>query len=246
MGTASNWRHITAGFDHACAINAADELWCWGYNERGQLGIGSQAPSSNLVQVPGLWMDVAAGDSHTCALTSSSVMRCWGHNRSGQLGSGSIAMLSTSPVDVADQGAWTSVASGFNHSCGLRSDSSLWCWGNNQHGQLDDMTVMDRNRPFRLPTFSDWTGMASGDFHMCGFRAGDQLWCWGHTNELGPEIPAPRQMGIGRQWVRYSSGYHFGCAISTSGERWCWGRNDGGQLGDGNAWGNSIWEIPPP
>ena len=85
---------ITAGEAHTCGLTFGGEVWCWGSNERGQLGnsglgVGPFSVSATPVQVtaPGLvFMAVSAGDQHTCAITVNNRALCWGDNQYGQLG----------------------------------------------------------------------------------------------------------------------------------------------------------------
>lgn len=88
----SGVQSLAAGFSHSCALTDSHEVWCWGKNRFGQLGIGSRDEEvfALPVKVEGLppVIALAAGDRHTCAVSTSGQMWCWGKNSSWQLGSG--------------------------------------------------------------------------------------------------------------------------------------------------------------
>ena len=94
---------IATGGEHACAIDAAGGVWCWGEDESGQLGDDGSADSPVPVQVSGLASGataIAAGTAHSCAIGAGGTLRCWGWNVCGQLGDGT-STDSPTPVAVA-------------------------------------------------------------------------------------------------------------------------------------------------
>src|SRR5688572_11174473 len=94
---------ISAGGQHTCALSADGGIWCWGSNEKGQLGDGVLTDSLAPVQVSGLEKNniiaVAAGGQHTCALSADGRIWCWGSNEKGQLGNGALTD-SPAPLQV--------------------------------------------------------------------------------------------------------------------------------------------------
>jgi alpha-tubulin suppressor-like RCC1 family protein len=131
---------VSAGAAHACAFTTEGNLYCWGDNRDGQLGTGD----TNARNVPtkidpkGAVTDVFAGGSHTCAIKSDGSLSCWGANRFGQLGTGDTdprAIPSTVASDVLGNQVAAAYAGGA-HTCVVKVDGSVWCWGNNQYGQL--------------------------------------------------------------------------------------------------------------
>jgi alpha-tubulin suppressor-like RCC1 family protein len=83
---------VWAGYDHNCARAQTGELYCWGRNQEGQLGVPVSTLEFTPVQVMGLpattIVDVAAGRNHTCAILGNGLVACWGSNVLGQLGQG--------------------------------------------------------------------------------------------------------------------------------------------------------------
>jgi alpha-tubulin suppressor-like RCC1 family protein len=148
---------VVAGAFHTCVTRTDSTMWCWGANQFGQLGVAGSMP--RLVPVPLDFPDLAggvplvsAGGFHTCAAKTDGSLSCWGSNREGQLGSGTVENSAT-PLEVeADSfGRSTAVVyAGGAHTCARSSDSSLWCWGSNQFGQLGIGLGPGTNTPIRV------------------------------------------------------------------------------------------------
>lgn len=144
------WKLVSGGSYHTCAIKSDDTLWCWGLNNWGQLGTGNTTSQSSPTSVSGggTWKFVAAGNDQTCAIKSDDTLLCWGRNDYGQIGDGTTSQRYT-PTQVLGGGTWKSVSgSGYGyHTCGIRLDGSLDCWGLNNSGQLGNGTLINRSSP---------------------------------------------------------------------------------------------------
>ena len=90
------------------------------------------------------------------------------------------------PTRVGDDSDWTHISSGQRHTCGIRNNGELFCWGSNSVGQLgngtngssNDPQDANQDKPFTVGTNSDWVNISLGTSHTCGFRD-SQLFCWG-------------------------------------------------------------------
>ncbi len=160
----------------------------------------------------------------------------WGVNTNGRLGDGTTTSRS-SPVPVGADVTWVNVANGELHSCGTRSDHTLWCWGSNGNGRLGDGTTTQRLIPTQVAG-STWGKVAAGETHTCATRTDGTLWCWGFNNDgqLGDGTTTARVLPgqvPGTTWRSVAAGSANTCATRTDDSLWCWGINGNGQLGDG-------------
>jgi len=175
-----------------------------------------------------------------------------GNNSDGQLGNGSFFLIPRrSPVRIGTDYNWASVSvgPGGSHVAAIRTDGSLWAWGNNNRGQLGDGTIARRTRPIRIGT--GWASVSAGNSHTVAIRTDGSLWAWGNNNrgQLGDGTwtnrHTPVRIGWDTDWVYVSAGSSHTVAIRTNGSLWAWGSNGWGQIGDGTIttvdhWGNFI------
>src|SRR5690349_15279997 len=90
------------------------------------------------------------------------------------LGPGST--MASAEVDRSDD--WAFVDAGVTHTCALRPDQSLWCWGDNHYGQLGLGDRKQHVKPTQVAGAHDWALMSAGDRVTCGIRTDATLWCW--------------------------------------------------------------------
>lgn len=145
---------IATGADHNCALLSDGTVACWGHNDHGQLGDASNTDRHEPVAVSGITalnpaIAITAGDYHTCAELRDNTVVCWGDGADGQLGNGSFSDSNT-PVGalagvpssvlsaIAPKQFITSISAGRRDTCAGREDSTVLCWGSNDHGQLGD------------------------------------------------------------------------------------------------------------
>ena len=141
---------ISAGQNHTCALIADGTVKCWGRNNYGQLGDGSNTNSSTPVVVSSLSgvAAISAGANHMCALlTTVGTVKCWGYNGYGQLGNNSTTNSST-PVVVSSLSGGAAIKAGGFHTCALLTTvGTVKCWGYNEYGQLGNNSTTDSSTP---------------------------------------------------------------------------------------------------
>lgn len=149
--TGSVWRAVFASSEGTCGVRADRTLWCWGWNNHGQVGDGTTIQRETPTQVgsDADWTTVAIHTGRTCGLKRDGSLFCWGYNLNGRLGDGTTQERHT-PVAVAGPAIWRALTVGGSHTCGLRGRGSVWCWGNSRLGQRGDGTFDDATVPVRV------------------------------------------------------------------------------------------------
>lgn len=237
---------LAVGTIHACA-GISEALSCWGAGAEGELGNGADANSATPVAVR-LPADVSvnaisAGIGFTCAVTtvsggsSNAGAHCWGFGTSGQLGNGATAS-SNVPVRVAVPGSLSvsQISAGGNHACFVDTNSSVWCWGGNEDGQLGDGTTTERSAPTLVEGVKA-SLVAAGVGHTCASRTDGRMVCWGSNGrgQLGTAAGAdsftpkivPRIQGLrapvaaGRK-VRVRGNARVGGRLTATTTKWRW------------------------
>jgi alpha-tubulin suppressor-like RCC1 family protein len=190
IDSANRYVAVSAGEGSTCAIrNTTFYLYCWGYNDQGQLGTANNTGYLTPQQIGGsnAWSAVSLGKKHGCALRrTTGALYCWGLNTSGQLGNGTTTG-STSPVLIDSGNAYSAVGVGLYSSCGIRTTGWLHCWGQNGEGQLGLGDTTNRTSPTRVGTGATWYSLAIGFYFGCAARVDRSVWCWGSntTGQLG-------------------------------------------------------------
>ncbi len=243
--------YVVAGDTHTCARKADGSMLCWGDNRFGQLGTNdtmarkSPAPVDlSGAGVAKVYLPTGEGDItadlavFTCALRTDNSLACWGDNRSGQLGTGGMEQHLV-PNPIMTLGTRVSrAANGAGHVCAQTSDGALYCWGNDQQGQLGAASSGPLTIPTQVAGLSSVDGIACGGAHTCAHEADGSMYCWGDNTygQLGVmasgSVPMPTQLtSLGTRVAKIAAGAHHTCAITTDGALSCWGDNRYGQLG---------------
>jgi len=219
----------------------------WGDNTVGQLGDGTTvlrtlfhdiAAGRDVVQVAG-------GRVHGLALRSDGTVSAWGLNEHGELGDGTTTDRFT-PVQVKGlTGVITQVAAGEGFSLALRSDGTVWAWGQNDHGQLGRGIITSEGvTPARVAVLNRVTKISAGRKFGLALRSDGIVFAWGagQFGQLGngatADSPVPVKIAGLAQVTGISAGSDAALAteasaISAVTSVWAWGNNDEGQLGDG-------------
>ena len=232
---------VSAGADMSCAAMADGSVWCWGSNERGQLGNGSKTTSWVPVRVKAISSAVAVSAGGTwnsggkgaalsafaCAVLRNGAVVCWGDQFDN-------AEHST-PHTISGVRSAVAIACGNGHACALTSSGSVLCWGANDSGQLglgDSPTCRESICPASAPVggIAGATAIAGqGSNFSCAVLADGSVWCWG-AYQGGTDFRASmnatspvRVSGVSASARGLAAGRSDTCIVSRDGELQCWG-----------------------
>ena len=200
---AVTWRSIAMGWNHACGVDTLFDIYCWGLNSSGQLGMGTFSDPvlpSRKVDSQKKFAAVAAGGAEwrpnievevfaaqlTCALTREGEAYCWGYSGDPQR---TADVPSSTPKVAATGIQFATISVGNGYVCGVARDRRGYCWGNNDFGQLGraispfDRSVQEIDGNLRFESIS------AGGLHACGVTVAGDAYCWGANESL--QLGAP-------------------------------------------------------
>lgn len=145
----TDWKSVSAGGEHILALKTNNTLWSWGAYQYGQLGRDYTGTVGVPTQVgTSTWKQVTAGMSLSFGIKTDGTLWAWGKNDLGQLGNGNTTNQ-FAPVQLGTATNWESVScGGYDFAIALKTDGSLWTWGQNDFGQLANGTTT----PQLIPT----------------------------------------------------------------------------------------------
>lgn len=175
------WLALATGANHSCGLASDHTAECWGDNTRGQVGDSTVADRHLPSPVLGgqFFVALAAGGAHTCAVTAAGVGYCWGRNTRGETGTGFPDTTLVAPTPLSGGLSLRAIAAGAQHSCGIATDSTAYCWGANSNGQLGDSSQTDRPTPVPVRGGLHFRSLSAGVAFTCGLTGGLVLYCWG-------------------------------------------------------------------
>lgn len=254
-----------SNFGHTCVVASDDNAYCWGNNNKGQLGNNSITTSliPVAVDVSGVLSgktikSITTSQQSTCVIASDEKAYCWGYNNYGELGNNSITD-SRVPVAVDTSGVLNGktikyIASSIEDwaVCVVASDNKPYCWGYNGYGMLGNGTNTDSRVPVAVDTSGVLNGKSIKSVHVantfaCAISMEGLAYCWGFgsngqrgdgqtTNVNIPTAVSTAGVLSGKTIKSLSVGYSFACVVASDNQVYCWGWNGSyGSLGNNNS-----------
>lgn len=167
------------------------------------------------------------------AISATTTISCCAIDGAGTMGP---VLIDTYTIDPARK--WVNVVTSGDHTLALKSDGTMWAWGNNDAGQLGDGTTLPHS-PLRVGDGNQWVALAAGAEHSLALKADGTLWAWGNaangrlgTGDSSGYRVTPIQIGADNSWVAVAAGSFHSVGLKGDGTLWAWGANVDGQLGD--------------
>ena len=209
---------INAGADATCVILDDGSGMCWGLNMNGHLGVGNNsstnypAPISVLPANRSL-VALDVGFKHTCGILDDGLVYCWGNNTHGQFGDGTNDhSIYPRAASLPPGRTAISIDAGSHHTCAILDDSSAYCWGRNDYGQLGDGTTNNSSTPVSvlMPSGLGVAEITTGNYHSCAVATNGSVYCWGAHEEgalglgQGVDSDVPAFVDIGAVYGRHA------------------------------------------
>ena len=186
---------------------------------------------------------IAAGYWHGLTVKADGTVWSFGNNSTGQLGNGTTTASNT-PVQASGLTDAVGVGGGgdiyaIGHSLAVKSDGSVWAWGNNYYGQLGDGTTTQRLTPVPVSALTNVKAVAAGHRHSLALANDGRVWAWGYNvyGQLGDGTTTQRTTPVLvsglTDVVGIAAGQFYSLAVKADGTVFAWGDNGFGQLGDG-------------
>jgi len=231
VGSLSDWGGTTAanglyllvhGGSCTFAIKGNGELWTWGQNGNGELGIGTTTHMSSPTQVSSgqTFTTVSGGDNHAGAINSAGSLYTWGANSYGVIGNGSSGGSYNTPVLMGGGTIWEKLSCGSTANYAIRKDGTLWSWGYNSSGALGQGNGTNYSSPVQVGTENNWVQVSGGQNWFGAVNSIGELWTCGlgQHSRTGQgnttSISSLTQVGSETYWLSVTAGHFMGAAMS--------------------------------
>ncbi|MDR0791285.1 MAG: putative Ig domain-containing protein [Methanomassiliicoccaceae archaeon] len=236
-GTDKDWETVSAGGWNTAAIKTDGSLWAWGSNYHGQLGNGLGGPGTDKsapMQIGSKtdWKSVSAGGWHTAAIKTDGSLWAWGSNSYGQLGiSTDLPVVNEGALKRVDSATgWKSVSAGGFHTVAIKTDGTMWAWGENENGQIE-FSSQRTYVPTKIKTPNDVATVSAGNARTTAVMTDGKLWVRGHTYYGAGSTWTPVENG--REMFAYKKDFEIeimmasptittSSSLVVTGTEYCW------------------------
>ena len=227
----TNWKQVSCGFNHMAAIKTDGTLWTWGLGSNSELGNAQTTNKSTPVTTFAggtNWKQVSCGNGQVAAIKTDGTLWVWGNAFFGNLGNGATAGFVSTPITTfAGGNNWKQVSACGSHTAAIKTDGTLWTWGQGGFANLGNNAVNNRSTP--VTTFAggtNWKQVSGGGggigANTVAIKTDGTLWIWG-VGTIGRLGNASTNTALtpvttfagGTNWKQVGSGGNHTAAIKS-------------------------------
>jgi alpha-tubulin suppressor-like RCC1 family protein len=243
----ASYTRIT-GRANQLALRSNGTMWSWASNGWGESGTNNTITRSSPVQIGSLttWASVASPNANGLAVKTNGTLWAWGNNQQGVFGNsrsqGDGFGAVSSPIQIGASTDWSELFAAYSAVLAIKTDGTLWAWGQNDQGTLGQNNTISRSSPVQIGSDTNWSKITMGapggsSVHCLAVKTDGTLWAWGYgiygnlfTNN-NISVSSPVQIGSDTDWAEVSAGLWSSFAIKTDGTMYAAGYESGyGQL----------------
>ena len=263
IGEGIEWAKVDAGNGTNCGLSTTGKAYCWGQGSSGERGDGDLDDLFTVVEEVDSdlrFSDISSGNSHAAGITHSDYSRVslgvgWGKDTDSMLGNDNTVEERTYPVSIYGHYDWAMLAGADDHTCGIKQDGSLWCWGSNNFGELGNNDLgTNSNIPVQEDLGKTWIHVTASQDITCAIDTQRQGFCWGDdTGDAGrvgnggpgANVAVPVKLAGGHLWKNIYAGLYVVCGVTVTGDGYCWGEENDGDLGNAGGTTDTVYEPTP-
>ena len=241
VGSSTDWSKLTIGQYNILALKTNGTIWGWGTNTGGQLGLNDTIRRSSPVQIgtDNDWNIISAGNQKAFFIKNNGTLWGTGRNFAGGLGINiGASAYRSSPVQIGTATDWASVSAQAAGVGGIavKTNNTLWTWGQNTFGTLGLNDTISRSSPTQVGGLTNWL-IASSTYAVLALKTNGGIWAWGQNNNgqlgLGNTIDrsSPVQVGASTDWDNIVMSRNNLIATKVNGTLWITGSGSTGTLG---------------
>jgi alpha-tubulin suppressor-like RCC1 family protein len=216
------------GSYHVVARSSTRNIYCWGFNNTGQMGKGtngnhSETPEMNEFLSTKCIVDVCCGDWHSLALTSTGEVYAWGDNQFGQIGNGSSKTMESVPAKLIFQGhSIIAISCGSLHSMALTENGFVFAWGFNNYGQLGVGNTLNMSKPKLIEMNLSFKKVCCGQKHSLLLTTDGFLYVFGKTYlSYRGSKKVPMNISYSEKFTEIASNKSYSFSVVQSAENKC-------------------------
>ena len=176
-------KNISAGYHYSLILTNTGQIYAFGRNEYGQLGLGDNIAKNAPTLIPTLnqIVQIAAGGDHSLVLSNTGQIYAFGYNGDGQLGLGNNYHKNI-PTLIPNLNNMLQISAGLHHSLVLSNTGQIYAFGGNRYGQLGLGNNYHKNTPTLIPNLNNMIQIAAGGDHSLVLSNTGQIYAFGANN----------------------------------------------------------------